>query len=92
MKFLEDMPGTLGSKAMRALEAIQAELELDYAGIDFGLSDDGEVLLFEANATMVIAKPGNEAHWAYRHRAIDRVLEAAVAMLTEGARRQAARA
>ena len=91
-KFLEDMSGTLGPKAMRALEAVQAELGLDYAGIDFGLSGDGEVLLFEANATMVIAKPGNEAHWTYRHRAVDRVLEAAVAMLTQGAGRHAPRA
>jgi glutathione synthase/RimK-type ligase-like ATP-grasp enzyme len=84
-KFLQDMAGTLGQKAMRALGAIQAELGLDYAGIDFALSPAGDVLLFEANATMVIAKPGKEAHWAYRHRAIDRVLEAALAMLMQKA-------
>ena len=93
-KFLADMPGTLGAKAMRALESIQAALGLDYAGIDFGLSADGNLLLFEANATMVIAKPNNDAHWAYRHAAIDRVLEAATAMLVrkavpDGSRRQA---
>ena len=86
-KFLGDMPGTVGAKAMRALKSIQAELGLDYAGIDFGLSDDGELLLFEANATMVIARPGNDAHWAYRHGAIDRVLEAATALLTQKAAR-----
>ena len=84
-KFLADMSATLGAEAMRALESIQAALGLDYAGIDFGLSRDGELLLFEANATMVIAKPGNDAHWAYRHGAIDRVLEAATAMLTDKA-------
>jgi glutathione synthase/RimK-type ligase-like ATP-grasp enzyme len=75
------MPSVLGNKAMRALEAIQEALGLDYAGIDFGLSDDRDVLLFEANATMVIAKPNDDAHWAYRHGAIDRVLEAVVAMM-----------
>ncbi|HLZ03043.1 MAG TPA: tetratricopeptide repeat protein [Bradyrhizobium sp.] len=85
MKFLEDMPGTLGARAMRALKTIQATLGLDYAGIDFGLAPDGGLLLFEANATMVIAKPGHDAHWAYRHRAIDRVLEAVVAMLMDKA-------
>jgi tetratricopeptide (TPR) repeat protein len=83
--FLEDMKGTIGAKAMRALEAIQAALGLDYAGIDFGLSADGDLLLFEANATMVIAKPNNDAHWAYRRGAIDRVLEAVVAMLVQKA-------
>jgi glutathione synthase/RimK-type ligase-like ATP-grasp enzyme len=83
-KFLQDMPGTLGTRAMRALEAIQAALGLDYAGIDFALADDGDVLLFEANATMVIAKPGEDPRWAYRSDAIDRVLEAVVAMLVRG--------
>jgi hypothetical protein len=30
----------------------------------------------------VIAKPNDDARWAYRHAAIDRVLEAATALLT----------
>jgi len=80
-KFLEDMPSVLGDKAMAALKSIQEALGLDYAGIDFGLSPDGDVLMFEANATMVIAKPNNDPHWAYRHGAIDRVLKAVVAMI-----------
>jgi len=42
---------------MEALAHIQATLGLDYAGIDFGLSDSGELLLFEANATMVVNPP-----------------------------------
>jgi glutathione synthase/RimK-type ligase-like ATP-grasp enzyme len=79
------MAASLGSKAIAALERIQHALGLDYAGIDFGLGPDGDLLLFEANATMVIAKPGNDAHWAYRHGAIDRVLEAATAMLVQKA-------
>jgi len=29
----------------------------------------------------VIARPNNNAHWAYRHGAIDRVLEAVTAMI-----------
>ena len=80
-KFLEDMPAVLGPKAMRALRAIQAALGLDYAGIDFGLSPAGDLLLFEANATMVIAKPDDDARWAYRRGAIDRAVEAVVTML-----------
>jgi len=80
--FLEDMPAVLGAEAMRALKAIQATLGLDYAGIDFGLSPQGDILLFEANATMVIAKPSDDARWAYRRGAIDSVLGAVVKMLT----------
>jgi Tfp pilus assembly protein PilF/glutathione synthase/RimK-type ligase-like ATP-grasp enzyme len=79
--FLEDMPAVLGDKAMAALERVLAALGLDYAGIDFGLGASGDLLLFEANATMVIAKPGKEPHWAYRHSAIDAVLAAVVAMM-----------
>ena len=80
-RFLADMPGTLGANVMRALADVQATLGLDYAGIDFGLSPAGELLLFEANATMVIAKPNNDPHWAYRRGATDRVLDAVLAMI-----------
>jgi Tetratricopeptide repeat len=80
-KFLEDMPTVLGNKAMRALEGIRDALGLDYAGIDFGLSPGGDLLLFEANATMVIARPSDDPRWAYRSSAIDRVLDAVVAMI-----------
>jgi hypothetical protein len=83
--FLKDMPAVLGDKAMAALERVRAALGLDYSGIDFGLGASDDLLLFEANATMVIAKPGKEAHWAYRHSAIDAVLEAATAMLVRRA-------
>ena len=64
--FLSDMPAALGNKAMAALERIRDALGLDYAGIDLGLSPDGELLLFEANATMVIVPPDPDERWAYR--------------------------
>jgi hypothetical protein len=79
--FLGDMPATLGSKAMTALERIGDRLGLDYAGVDFGLGPDGDLLLFEANATMVIAPPAADERWAYRRVAIDRIRDAVVAMI-----------
>ena len=79
-RFLSDMPSVLGKRAMRALAEIRDALGLDYAGVDFGIDGEGDLLLFEANATMVIARPGPEPHWAYRHAAVDRIL-AAVAEL-----------
>jgi glutathione synthase/RimK-type ligase-like ATP-grasp enzyme len=79
--FLSDMRATLGDKAMRALRGIRDALGLDYAGIDFGLSPDGDLLLFEANATMVIAGPGPDERWGYRRAAIGRIIDAVVAMI-----------
>ena len=77
----------LGDKAMAALERIQQALGLDYAGIDFGIGPDGDLLLFEANATMVIAPPDADERWAYRRPAIGRILDAVVAMIMQKATR-----
>ncbi len=79
--FLGDMPAALGGKAVAALERIRDALGLDYAGVDFGLAPNGDLLLFEANATMVIASPDADERWAYRRTAITRVLDAVVAMI-----------
>ena len=79
--FLADMPGLLGPRAMAALAAIGQRLGLDYGGVDFGLSASGEVLLFEANAGMVIQPPGPEPVWDYRRAPIARALEAVKALL-----------
>jgi glutathione synthase/RimK-type ligase-like ATP-grasp enzyme len=80
-KFLGDMAAALGDKAMMALARIEAVLGLDYAGIDFGLSANGDLLLFEANATMVIAVPDADERWAYRRAAISQIIDAVVAMI-----------
>jgi len=76
-RFLEDMPAVLGERAMQALTQVCRELDLDYAGIDFGLSADGSILLFEANATMAILAPGPERIWDYRRAAVNAALQAA---------------
>jgi hypothetical protein len=79
--FLDDMTGVLGSSAMQALSEINDRLGLDYAGVDFALNGAGEVLLFEANATMVVNPPEADPRWDYRRGPINQVLEAARAML-----------
>jgi|HubBroStandDraft_6_1064221.scaffolds.fasta_scaffold03777_8 Tfp pilus assembly protein PilF len=83
--FLSQMPRVLGPKAMRALELIRDALGLDYGGIDFGLGRNGEVLLFEANATMLIRPPDAGAQWDYRRGPIREALDAARTMLYERA-------
>ena len=86
MAFLENMRAVIGDRAMAALRAICNALSLDYGGIDFAVNASGDLLLFEANATMVIASPpGNDPRWAYRHGAIAAAIEAVVAMIKEKA-------
>jgi len=80
-RYLEDMAGFLGTRAVEALDAIRERLGLDYGGIDFGVDSAGDVLLFEANATMVINPPEPDAMWDYRRRPVARALDAAREML-----------
>jgi tetratricopeptide (TPR) repeat protein len=80
-RFLDAMPAVLGQTAMQALTRIQAELGLDYGGIDFALAPDGSLLLFEANATMVINPPSVDPIWDYRRPTTEAALTAAKRML-----------
>jgi Flp pilus assembly protein TadD/glutathione synthase/RimK-type ligase-like ATP-grasp enzyme len=81
-EFLANMPGVLGARAMEALAQIQSTLGLDYAGVDFGLNARGDLLLFEANATMVVNPPEPDDLWAYRRPAVQRIFAAVRTMLT----------
>ena len=80
-RFLEDMPAVLGDRALAALRRVSQALGLDYAGIDFALAADGRVLLFEANAAMVVNPPDPDPVWDYRRPAVERVLDAATQMV-----------
>jgi hypothetical protein len=46
------------------------------------LSSTGDLLLFEANATMVVNPPEPDERWAYRRPAVERILAAVRRMLT----------
>jgi len=81
--FLNDMPGLLGEKAMGVLRDLQSAIGLDYGGVDFGLNAQGEVLLFEANATMVVEQPDADPRWDYRRKAVSRIHAAVQEMLLQ---------
>jgi len=84
-RFLLDMEGFIGAKAFAALRAIAAGIGLDYGGIDFGIGRDGDVLLFEANATMAIVPPSPDPIWDYRRPAITRATDATQTMFEQRA-------
>ncbi len=83
--FLNAMPEVLGPRAMMALESIRDALGLDYGGVDFSVNKEGEILLFEANATMVVPIPGRHEQWEYRRAPVDQILNAVSAMLASKA-------
>lgn len=80
-QFLENMEAVLGTRAIKTLEAICDKLGLDYAGIDFSVDRNGNMLLFEANATMVVNPPDKDEKWAYRTAPVQRILDAIREML-----------
>jgi glutathione synthase/RimK-type ligase-like ATP-grasp enzyme len=80
-RFLRDMPAALGPRAMKALGALEAALGLDYAGVDFALHPAGKVIVFEANAAMIIHPPDAQPIWDYRRQAIESALNAAQMLL-----------
>jgi glutathione synthase/RimK-type ligase-like ATP-grasp enzyme len=75
-EYLTDMPAVVGPRVMTALAGIANVLALDYAGIDFSIDADGNVLVFEANATMAVYWPEDDERGAYRRPPIARVLAA----------------
>jgi glutathione synthase/RimK-type ligase-like ATP-grasp enzyme len=83
--FLQDMPAVLGARAMSALEGIRDRLGLDYAGIDFGLDEEGNVVFFEANASMTIHPPAADERWRFRREPVARILDAARNMFVQRA-------
>lgn len=76
-EFLENMEGCIGSKAVATVMDIANELALDYGGIDFSLDNDGKIVVFEANATMVIVQHQEDQRWNYRINPTQRVCDAA---------------
>jgi glutathione synthase/RimK-type ligase-like ATP-grasp enzyme len=85
--FLADPEQIIGAPAMSAIRAIGKRLDLDYCGVDFSLTPDGRVLVFEANATMFVHPEDPDGEFAYKNAAVRRIIEAFQAHL---ARRAAA--
>ena len=79
-RFLADPPGAHGARAWAALGRVRDALGLDYAGIDFGLAADGQVVVFEANAAMTVLRPDLDERFAYRVPASEAIAGALVRM------------
>jgi len=79
--FLREPEAVLGRCAMQALCDIGKRINLDFCGIDFSLLPDGRVLLFEANATMLVHLEEFHPELQFRNRYVQQILDAFTAML-----------
>ena len=79
--FLEDPAAAIGERAWAAIARIGAKLDLDYCGLDFSVLPDGRVLVFEANATMLVHPEEPESPLAYKNPAVQRITDAFQARL-----------
>jgi Flp pilus assembly protein TadD len=81
LRFLADPAAAVGAPAMAAIEAIGRRLDLDYAGLDFAVTADGQVLVFEANATMLTHLEPEDGPFAAKNRFIRPIIAAFQARL-----------
>ncbi len=82
-RFLDDPLAALGATALHALAAIGRQLDLDYGGIDFALTAEGQVVVFEANATMLVHREAADGPLAHKNPYVDRIAQAFARLLDE---------
>ncbi len=76
LSFLSDPAAALGARVMGAIQAIGQGLGLDYGGVDFSLTPDGRVLVFEANATMLTHLEPADGPFAAKNPFIQPIIDA----------------
>jgi tetratricopeptide (TPR) repeat protein len=81
LAFLKDPEAAIGPRAMAAVAAIGARMDLDYAGLDFALLEDGQVMVFEANATMLVHPEASASPFAHKNPYVARILAAFQALV-----------
>jgi Tetratricopeptide repeat len=80
-RFLANPAAAIGAPALAAVTAVGERLGFDYGGIDFSVLADGRVLVFEANATMVVHPETPDGPFAYKNKAVQTILDAFDAMV-----------
>jgi tetratricopeptide (TPR) repeat protein len=80
-QFLKCMASVFNIDHRNALRAIAKATGLDYGGIDFGLDRDERIVVFEANAAMLVHDEKTEAY-AYKNQYVTNIKHAFDAMLS----------
>lgn len=75
-RYLENPRQAIGEHAMRAIEQIGLAMDLDFCGVDFSILPDGKVLVFEANATMLIHPEDEGSVLQHKNAYVQKIFEA----------------
>jgi len=87
-RFLCDWRYVFGPRAAAAVEEVARRLDLDYGGMDCALTDDGRVILFEANACILLHLDEPAAKFAYKHRYVPPIRDAFSQLVLDRANRR----
>jgi tetratricopeptide (TPR) repeat protein len=82
-EFLQDPASVFTPDHTRALHAIRAAIDLEYAGIDCGLDREGNLVVFEVNASMLIHQQNEK--FPYKAPHVARIRDAFEAFLAKTA-------
>ncbi|HEY5313355.1 MAG TPA: tetratricopeptide repeat protein [Pirellulales bacterium] len=85
--FLNDPAGVFDPQQFATLRRIQQAVGLDFCGIDCALDRQGNVVVFEVNASMLVHRAN--ANFAYKTAHVDRIKTAFDAMLRNRVPRKA---
>lgn len=80
--FLGDFRSAFQGVAADAVAEVARRIDLDYAGMDCAILPDGRVLLFEANATMLVHLRDSRQGFAYKHAHVPRIIDAVTRLVT----------
>jgi hypothetical protein len=84
-RFLADWRGVLGPQASAAVDHVARRLDLDYAGVDCALTADGRLLLFEANACVLLHLDEPAEAFPAKHRHVPPIRDAFTRLVCERA-------
>ena len=79
--FLADWRSVFTGERADAIRAVARRLDLDFAGIDCAIDQDGNVLLFEANPSMLVHLTDSHVEYPYKHKYVPRIFDAFARML-----------
>ncbi|MFT8718586.1 hypothetical protein [Acetobacter sp.] len=80
-RFLADMKSYFPLSVMNGLSAIAERVGLEYFGLDFGVLQDGSLLLFEVETAMIVHDRDPEDVFPYKKVCIARIRHAFEAMI-----------